>query len=567
MRKKLPVGIEDFEKIRREGFYYVDKTGLIRSLLSEWAEVTLFTRPRRFGKSLNMSMLRTFFEIGHDKSLFEGLKIAEETELCQQYMGKFPVVSITLRGVGMDSYEVSRDMIVRIINREASRLQYLEESDRLTDRDKERFRVLFRRDMDEADLCGSLYTMSSLLQKHYGERTIILIDEYDVPLAKANEKGYHDRMVTLIRGMFEQTLKTNESLQFAVLTGCLRVAKESIFTGLNNLKVLSVTSTRSDEYFGFTDDEVREMLDYYGIGDAYGLVKKWYDGYHFGKVDVYCPWDVICYCDEKIHDPDLMPKDYWINTSSNDLIRRFLEMARPVTRREIERLIAGETVVKTIREDLTYKELYHSIENIWSVLFTTGYLTQRGKPEGRALRLAIPNEEIRNIFVEQIMEWIQDTARKDGAFLDAFCEAFRQKDVAKIQESFTRYLNDTISVRDTAVRHPMKEDFYHGILLGLLSYKDTWYVASNRESGDGYSDIQVEIYDEKIGMAIEVKYAPDGDLDAGCRQAMEQIEAKRYASQLRADGMQTILRYAVACHIKECRVELIEDDAKMTDPQ
>ena len=328
--------------------------------------------------------------------------------------------------------------------------------------------------------------------------------------------------------------------------------------------MLSVTSVRFDEYFGFTDDEVKEMLEYYSMSDAYGLVKEWYDGYHFGNVEVYCPWDVICYCDEKLYEPELAPKDYWINTSGNDLIRRFLEMAKMTTRREIEKLIAGETVIKTIREELTYKELYHSIENIWSVLFTTGYLTQRGRPQGKALCLAIPNEEIRNIFVEQIQEWIQDRAREDGAFLEAFCEAFRKGDAVDIQERFTKYLNDTISVRDTAVRFPLKENFYHGILLGFLSYKDAWYVASNRESGDGYSDIQVEIYDEKIGMAIEVKYAQDGDLDAGCREAMEQIEAKRYASQLQADGMEKILKYAIACHTKRCKVVLAESTISLS---
>lgn len=418
--KKLPVGIESFEEIRTEGFYYVDKTAMIRDLLRKWGKVNLFTRPRRFGKSLNMSMLKCFFEIGCDKTLFDGLEISKETSLCDEYMGKFPVVSISLKGVEADSYETARNLAVKVINEEARRLQYLLGSDRLSQEDKELFSLLLKKDMDDETLCCSLRELSELLQKHYGQKVIILIDEYDVPLAKASNRGYYDTMVALIRNLFEQALKTNDNLYFAVLTGCLRVAKESIFTGLNNPKVLSITSVRFDEYFGFTDGEVRKMLQYYDLMSAYNSIKSWYDGYRFGNVDVYCPWDVISYCDELTDDPTAEPKDYWSNTSSNDVVKHFIEKVDDgLTKSELEALVAGETVVKEIHEELTYNQLYTSIGNIWSVLFTTGYLTQRGKPDGKRFKLAIPNIEIWNIFTEQIMEMFKENTQKDGETLGA----------------------------------------------------------------------------------------------------------------------------------------------------
>ena len=413
--KKLPVGIESFEEIRTEGFYYVDKTAMIRDLLRKWGKVNLFTRPRRFGKSLNMSMLKCFFEIGCDKALFDGLQISKETSLCDEYMGKFPVVSVSLKGVEADNYETARNLAVKVINEEARRLQYLLESDRLSREDKELFSLLLKKDMDDETLCFSLRELSELLQKHYGQKVIILIDEYDVPLAKASNRGYYDAMVALIRNLFEQALKTNDNLYFAVLTGCLRVAKESIFTGLNNPKVLSITSVRFDEYFGFTDGEVREMLQYYDLMSAYDSIKSWYDGYRFGNVDVYCPWDVISYCDELTDDPTAEPKDYWSNTSSNDVVKHFIEKVDDgLTKSELEALVAGETVIKEIHEELTYNQLYDSIGNIWSVLFTTGYLTQRGKSDGKRFKLAIPNIEIWNIFTEQIMEMFKENTVKAG---------------------------------------------------------------------------------------------------------------------------------------------------------
>lgn len=554
-KKKLPIGIENFDKIRTEEFYYIDKTGLIKELLQNWGEVNLITRPRRFGKSLNMSMLRSFFEIGGKKELFEGLDISDEKELCENYRGQFPVISISLKGIYGKSYEIARDMAVRIVNEEARRHYYLFESDRLNEHDKEMFSQLLQDNMGEADFCCSLRRLSELLQKHYEKKVVMLVDEYDVPLAKAFDNGYYDQMIMLIRNLFEQALKTNDSLYFAVMTGCLRVSKESIFTGLNNPKILSITDVRFDEYFGFTDQEVRELLEYYNLSDVYGRMKEWYDGYHFGNVDVYCPWDVICYCDALRANPLAQPDEYWSNTSGNDVVRHFIERADSgTTRREIERLVAGEEIVKEVRQELTYRELYDSVDNIWSVLFMTGYLTQRGTSDGRELRLAIPNTEIRNIFMKQIAEWFQETARKDGTTLNKFCDSFQNGDAAGVETQLNTYLKKTISIRDTFVRKDKKENFYHGILLGLLGYKESWGVWSNKETGDGYSDILVEIDEEEIGVIIEVKYAEPDELESACEEALHQIERMRYEEELRDLGMTKIYKYGIACYKKRCKV-------------
>jgi len=563
IKKRLPIGIEDFEKLRTENFYYIDKTGLIRELLNNWGEVNLFTRPRRFGKSLNMSMLKSFFEIGDKGELFDGLAISREEDICREYMGQFPVVSISLKGVEGEDYATARSMLCSAVGTEAMRFQFLSESDRLTDKEKrlydqltmvdEESRGSFR--MPDSILIESLKTLSILLHKHYGKKVILLIDEYDVPLAKANEKDYYDRMVTLIRNLFGQVLKTNGSLYFAVLTGCLRVAKESIFTGLNNPKILSITNVKFDEYFGFTDAEVLELLAYYDLMDYYGTVKNWYDGYRFGNVDVYCPWDVVNYADDLQDAPELAPKNYWSNTSGNEVVRHFLErVGQGLTKREIENLIAGETIIKEIRQELTYHKLYDSVDNIWSVLFATGYLTQRGKPDGDCFQLAIPNMEIRKIFTGQVMELFKENVQKDGESLRIFCEALKSGDAESAERQFADYLKKTISIRDTFVRQDTKENFYHGILIGILGYKSGWYVSSNKEAGEGYSDIQIEIEDEKIGIVIEVKYAHDSDLEGVCGEALTQIEKKGYARQLYTDGMEKVLKYGIACYKKECRV-------------
>lgn len=555
--KKLPIGIEDFEKLRTENFYYVDKTDFIKELLDGWAQVNLFTRPRRFGKSLNMSILKNFFEPGTNKEIFKDTKISKELEICEAYMGKFPVLSVSLKGINGESYEKALEMAVQVVQAEARRFQYLLDSERLTSYDKETFVALLREDINEGALCSSLKILSELLEKHHGRKIILLIDEYDVPLAKAFERGYYDQMVIFIRNMFEYALKTNDSLKFAVLTGCMRISKESIFTGLNNLKVLSIAEVQFDEAFGFTDEEVREMLEYYGLSDHYGEIKEWYDGYQFGGAEIYCPWDVINYCDLLRTEPDAKPRNYWSNTSSNEAVKRFIrESDKASVRREIEKLVAGEVITKEIHQELTYKDMYDSIENLWSLLFTTGYLTQRGRLEGEYFHLAIPNREIRKIFTAQIMEFFKESIPKNGEALRGFCEALKNGDAEGVETYLGEYLKRTISIRDTFVQKPAKENFYHGILLGILGYQDTWSVSSNKESGDGYSDILVETEDGDTGIVLELKYAGDGKLDDACQEALQQIERKRYEEALREEGVGHILKYGIAFYKKRCRVIL-----------
>ena len=558
-KKKLPIGIENFEKLRLENFYYIDKTGLIRELLNNWGEVNLFTRPRRFGKTLNMSMLENFFSLDGDKSIFDGLEISKETALCEEYMGKYPVVSISLKGIDAWSYETAYQMAVRVIIDAAAKFYFLLDSEKLNAHDKAEYQKLLDDTMNEGMFGSSLKLLSGMLEKHYGTKVILMIDEYDVPLAKAHANGYYDQMISLIRSLLGEALKTNSSLKLAVLTGCLRISKESIFTGLNNLKVRSVTDVRFDEYFGFTDMEVKTLLQYYGYPDSYDVAKKWYDGYHFGNVDVYCPWDVLNYCDSLLDDKEAQPENYWINTSSNDAVKRFIqESANYTTKREIESLIAGEVITKEIHQELTYPEIYQTIDNIWSLLFTTGYLTQRGKAEGRQMKLAIPNLEIRDIFVTQIMEFFRENVREDGDTLNCFCDALQNKDAENVEKIFNDYLRKTISIRDTAVRTGMKENFYHGVLLGILSVKNRWGISSNREMGEGYADILAEPDTGDMGIIIEVKYAHDGDLDEACKEALKQIEYTRYEDDLSDDGVENILKYGIACYKKRCRVMLAE---------
>ncbi len=560
--KKLPVGVEDFKEIRTGDYYYVDKTGLVAELIERRGKVNLFTRPRRFGKSLNISMLQYFFEYGCDPMLFNGLQIIQDKEICKKYMGKFPVVSVSLKDVDANCYKTARGLLCVIIGREATKFQFLMESDKLTSQEKARYQKLINAGkLDEPDfpmpdevLISSLRTLTELLYKHYGEQVILLIDEYDVPLDKAQQSGYYDDMVTLIRTLFGQALKTNPNLYFAVLTGCLRIAKESIFTGLNSLKVFSVTNVQYGEQFGFSDREVREMLEYYGFEEKYELIKAWYDGYHFGDMDVYCPWDVINYIDLMRVEPDASPYAFWVNTSGNEIIKKFLQKASAGTKRELEQLIAGKSVYKKINQELTYWDLYKNIDNLWSVLFTTGYLTQCKRIDGDIFELVIPNLEIRQIFIDQIMEWFQEEMGKDTPLIDAFCDAFIRGDAEAVEEQFNAYLLKTISIRDTNVRKGKKENFYHGILLGLLSHREDWWVRSNVESGDGFSDILVECEEKGIGIVIEVKY-PDGrDLEEECKIALKQIERMGYETKLKQDGMEKILRYGIACNRKKCKV-------------
>lgn len=555
--KKLPIGIENFEKLRQEDFYYIDKTRLIEQLLTRWGEVNLFTRPRRFGKSLNMSMLQSFFEIGKDKTLFDGLRISDNQELCEEYQGKFPVVSVSLKGINGATYEEARRFLIKTINEEARRLSVLSDSTELDETDHELLTQLKKKEMTNDSLVYSIRELTELLEKHYGSKVIVLIDEYDVPLAKANENGYYDEMVLLIRNLFENALKTNSSLKFAVLTGCLRIAKESIFTGLNNFKDYSITDKSFDETFGFTDAEVRELLRYYGQEKYYETVKEWYDGYRFGNVDVYCPWDVINFCSDHLADPGLEPKNYWANTSGNSVISHFIDsVGKPqkLTRMELEQLVNGGIVQKEINSELTYKELYSSIDNLWSTLFMTGYLTQRGEPSGNRYNLVIPNREIRNIITNHILKMFKENVKDDGKTVSDLCDALLNQNPEKVELIFTEYMKKTISIRDTFAQKPTKENFYHGLLLGILGFKENWSVMSNRESGDGFGDILIRIEDEDVGIVIEVKYADDGNLQGECEKALQQIIDIRYTEALEQEGIHTIIKYGIACYRKKCKV-------------
>ena len=555
--KKLPIGIENFEEMRREDFYYVDKSHVIEQLLTQWGKVNLFTRPRRFGKSLNMSMLQSFFEIGKDKTLFDGLRISDNQELCEKYQGKFPVVSVSLKGINGATYEEARRFLIKTINEEARRLSVLSDSTELDETDHELLTQLKKKEMTNDSLVYSIRELTELLEKHYGSKVIVLIDEYDVPLAKANENGYYDEMVLLIRNLFENALKTNSSLKFAVLTGCLRIAKESIFTGLNNFKVYSITDKSFDETFGFTDAEVKELLRYYGQEKYYETVKEWYDGYRFGNVDVYCPWDVINFCSDHLADPGLEPKNYWANTSGNSVTSHFIDsVGKPqkLTRMELEQLVNGGIVQKEINSELTYKELYSSIDNLWSTLFMTGYLTQRGEPSGNRYNLVIPNREIRNIITNHILKMFKENVKDDGKTVSDLCDALLNQNPEKVELIFTEYMKKTISIRDTFAQKPTKENFYHGLLLGILGFKENWSVMSNRESGDGFGDILIRIEDEDVGIVIEVKYADDGNLQGECEKALQQIIDIRYTEALEQEGIHTIIKYGIACYRKKCKV-------------
>lgn len=549
---KLPVGIENFEEIRKAGFYYVDKTKLIEQLLEQWGKANLFTRPRRFGKTLNMSMLKCFFEVGTDASLFDGLYISKNKELCENYLGKYPVIFISLKGVDGLTFEEAKKMLHTIIRTEAERHYYLKNSERISVEE----RILFENLLlgKSENIADSLRLLSQMLSKHYRKKTIILIDEYDVPLDKAFQQGYYREMVSLLRVFLGQALKTNEFLQFAVLTGCLRVSKESIFTGLNNFKVFSIEDIRCDEQFGFTDEEVRELLESYQLLEHFSDVKEWYDGYRFGTTDIYCPWDVINYADQLIHEPGVTPQTYWINSSGNDLVKRFVNQADKTTRDEIEQLVAGEIVEKKIRLDLTYEEIDSSIDNLWSVLFTTGYLTQVGRAKNGIYKLIIPNKEVREVFIFQIQKWFEQAIEKDEKSMLEFCRTLAKGDADKIQKQLMRVLGQTISILDTKARDELKENFYHGLLLGLLKSDSTWSVKSNEESGEGFADIIIRPEEPDEGIILELKYTAEFQgMDNACKKAVNQIRERRYDEVLRNEGRNEILAYGIAFCKKRCK--------------
>ena len=563
VRKKLPIGIENFEEFSSENFYYVDKTLFIKELLQNWGKVNLFTRPRRFGKSLNMSMLKCFFEIGSEPMLFDGLKIMQEKSLCEKYMGKFPVISISLKSVDGIKYDSAVAALRTVIGNEAGRFRFLRESPELDEDDRNSYNQLVNVEakgnskyaMSDDALIDSLKTLSLLLEKHYGQKVILLIDEYDVPLDKAFQAGYYNEMVSLIRNLLGNALKTNDSLHFAVLTGCLRISKESIFTGLNNPKVHTISDLRYDEYFGFTDADVDELLEFYGLSSYKDTIRDWYDGYRFGDADVYCPWDVINYCDELLAAPGTPPKNYWANTSGNDLVLRLLKKADQTTKDEVEELLNGGKITKKVSQELTYRDIEGSVGNVWSVLYATGYLTGRHVDQADAdiFSLWIPNGEIHKLFYELVEDWFREVTRSDTERINRFCAAFPASDMETIQEMLGDYLWDSISVRDTAVRRNMKENFYHGMLLGLLRSQGSWLVKSNVETGEGYSDISIQT-PERLGIVIELKYADDGNLEKACGEALGQIEEKKYVEGLKRRGMKKIIKYGIAFCGKECMV-------------
>lgn len=556
----LPTGIEDFKEIRTDGYYYVDKTALIEQVLDKRSKVTLFTRPRRFGKTLNMSMLRYFFETGTDSKLFNGLYISQNAELCEKYMGKYPVIAISLKGVDADSYTKAKAQIIKIINREARRHRLLLKSEKLDSFDKELLTQLLSRNMEEDTITSSLQELTELLEAHFSKKVVVLIDEYDVPLAKAYENGYYNEMVLLIRNLFGNVLKTNDSLAFAVLTGCLRIAKESIFTGLNNFKVYSITNTEFDETFGFTNEEVRKMLVYYGLDSHFEEVKAWYDGYRFGNADVYCPWDVVNYCEDHKENTNAELQNYWMNTSGNEVIQHFVDsMNDPhmLTKSELELLVSGDTVVKQVDEMITYKELYSNIDNMWSTLFMTGYLTQRGKePDGR-YHLAIPNREICDCMVRRVLALFKRSVSQNRELLRSFCNAMLASDASTMEQALTEYMGKTISIRDSFAKS-IRENFYHGLLIGILGSQGAWKATSNKESGDGFSDILIEVNEDdlRIGMVLELKYSKtENALDKECDDALQQIEDKNYDQELREKGYTKILKYGIAFYHKKCRVK------------
>lgn len=557
---KLPVGIEDFAEIRQAGFYYVDKTKFIEQLLDGWGKVNLFTRPRRFGKTLNMSMLRYFFEIGADASLFDGLQIAKNKKLCEEYQGKYPVIFLSFKNVEGLTFADAQYRLAELLAGEAERFAFLAQSDKLTENEQSLYCGLTavregRYALAGEILISALQLLSKLLSKHYGQKTIILLDEYDVPLDKAFQNGYYKEMVSLIRGMLGQALKTNEFLQFAVLTGCLRVSKESIFTGLNNFKVLSITDNRFDEQFGFTDAEVEQLLAAYNLTDHLEETKAWYDGYRFGAADVYCPWDVINHVDMLRSNPSAKSQAYWINTSGNALVKLFIEMADKSTRDELERLVAGEAIEKHIRLELTYDEIDSSIDNLWSVLFTTGYLTQKGVTEDGAYKLVIPNQEIREVYKLQIQEWFKKKVFADTEQLQSFWQAFAMGDSEAVELFLNRTLSNSISVFDAKGRDEERENSYHMLLVGLLAGKADWLVRSNVEAGEGFADIIVETDDLDDGVIVELKYAQTMTaMEKSCAKALAQIRAKRYADYLHNNGREKVLLYGIAFCKKRCMV-------------
>lgn len=560
MAKKIPIGIDDFKKIRESVFYYVDKTKLIENLINNCGKVNIFTRPRRFGKSLNMSMLKCFFEIGTDTSLFNDLYISNNIKLCEKHLGKYPVISLTLKNIDGLNFNEALNGFVEIIGHEAERFDFLLDSDRLSPSDKERYGSLIainngKYSMDKRMLVTSLESLSYLLYKHYNQRVIILIDEYETPLYNAFNSGYYDEMVSLIMSMYANALKGNEALEFAVLTGCLSLPQKIIYGGFNNFRYLSILDSRFNDSFGFTENEVKDLLTYYNYEEYFPETKQRYDGYRFGDIDIYCPWDVISYVDLLNISSNKTPKSFWINTSSNDLVKRFIYMADKTTRDDIERLVAGEVIEKEVHLELTYDEIDNSIDNLWSVLFTTGYLTQVGVNDNGYYKLKIPNEEIRTVYKKQIREWFNTTIQEDSNSLNKLWDDFKDSNCEGIENYLNKTLDNTISIFDTKSHNGKKEYAYHMFLTGILSTNRNWIVKSNLESGDGLADLIIETDNYNNGIVIEIKHSLTyDDMNNSCLEALNQIKDKRYDTYLRNEGRNDILIYGIAFCKKRCKV-------------
>ena len=536
---------------------------MIKTLLQgEMDQVTLITRPRRFGKTMAMNMLNSFLDIRKDsRHLFKGLEIFDEVEICEKWMNQYPTLFLSFKDVDGTTFENAFNFLKFIISEACKQHVYLLDSDEIDEGDKLVFQKLKTCSASMMEIQSCILRITNMLKSYYKKPVILLIDEYDVPLDKAFQNGYYKEMVSLIRGLFGQALKTNEFLQFAVLTGCLRVSKESIFTGLNNFEINSIVDIAHDEQFGFTDDEVRKLLLDYDRSERYPDVKEWYDGYHFGNTDIYCPWDVINFAKKLVWDPSARPSAFWINSSGNDMVKRFVDKADQTTRDEIEKLVAGGFVEKQLRLDLTYDEIDNTIDNLWSVLFTTGYLTKAGEvrlPDSGsyAYKLVIPNKEVREVFVLQIQEWFKAVVAKDDDTMKLLSRAILDKDEKQIARQLNIVMSRMISILDTKASDDMKENFYHGLLIGLLRGSNPgWLIKSNRESGDGFSDILIKPEDPDAGIVIEVKYAKEMiSLDAACEAAMAQIKEKRYDEALRDEGRCDILAYGIAFCRKRCRV-------------
>ena len=565
-KKKLSIGIENFTKLQTEDFYYVDKTMLIKELLDNWAEVNLFTRPRRFGKTLNMSMLQYYFEDKRDQFtgekidnsyLFEGLNIKAEGEKYTKYMGKYPVINLSLKSAKQPTYKMAYESLIDEIMKEYRRHNFILNSDKLLQSEKKIFLDISNGEAKEIEYAKSLQFLSSCLEKYFGSKTIILIDEYDVPLENAFFEGFYDEMISFIRSLFESALKTNPSLEFSIITGCLRISRESIFTGLNNLNIISILNNRYAEYFGFTAEEVEELCDYYNIQEKYETAKKWYNGYTFGHKNVYNPWSVVKYIYDVLGDSHVFPTSYWANTSSNSIVKSLIERADDITKGEIEALIEGKTIEKPVHEDITYDDVYDNLDNLWNFMFFTGYFKKISErmdenTQEKFVELAIPNLEVKYIFRTKILKWFNEKIKSED--LSILYTSIINGEVDVFQKEVNRLLKKTISFNDAY------ENFYHGFMIGLLSHMDGYIVKSNRETGDGRCDIYIKplsIFDKAVIIEMKVCDKPK-ELFTKPQDALQQIEDKKYAYELNESGYEDIIKYGMAFYRKDCIIKIKE---------